>query len=397
MTDLLGSARARSRSRSHSPAADAPILLLGERPGEPLQLATLRALHCYDPERPLRRFAPARGETLPCEALCDWRVSDEQVRNDEHFRWQDKAAAQDVLATLNATPRDARCVFVEATHSYYVDGQLVPWSGTTFSHYCELHFDADEVLRRTRPGWARRKGLLRPDGEEMDAEEIKASWKANGESQSRRGTLMHWQIECYLNGYGIGAPQSPEFGLFLQFERHFLDALGLTPWRTEMNLFHCGLRLAGQADLVCLDQGGRYVILDWKRSREIKEAHFEGKRQRPPLAHLPSSNRHCYNLQLNTYRHILESEYGLEVSAMYLVVLHPEQRPRVPHVYKVPLLRDEIDALVRQAAADKGVATESLPGADSPFDLRGLRFGAPAGAPAAAAEVAAAAAAAAAR
>ena len=350
------------------------ILLVGERPGDRLELETLRALHRYDPARSVQRFAPRKNEELPCETLCDWRLSDSEFRSDR-FRWEDKAKAEDVLAKANALPRDARCRFVESTHIYYVDGQQVPWSGTTFSHYCEEHFDADVVLARTRPGWARRKGLLRADGGEMDAEEIKATWAANGESQSRRGTLMHWQIECYLNGYDIGTPHSPDFGLFLDFERHFLDALGLTPWRTEMNLFHCGLRLAGQADLVCLDHGGRHVILDWKRSRKIDEKGFDGKRQRPPLAHLPSSNRHTYNLQLNTYRHILETEYGLEISAMYLVVLHPDQQPCVPHVYKVPLMEDEIQALVRQVALDKGVSTESLPGPDSPFELEGLRFG----------------------
>jgi len=184
---------------------------------------------------------------------------------------------------------------------------------------------------------------------------------------------MHWQVECHLNGYRVGEPRSPEFELFLFFERTFLRALGLTPWRTEMNLFHCGLRLAGQADLVCLDGRGDLVILDWKRSREIKSCSPDGN-MRAPLEHLPSCNRFTYYLQLNTYRHMLETEYDLRVSAMYIVVLHPEQRPYGPHVYAVPRMEAEINALAAHVGELKGFCPAPRPGADAPFETAGLHF-----------------------
>jgi len=370
------SARERSRSERRSAAApqEEELVLRGERAGEVLTLEELKRLHCYDPTRPRERCVPRKGVEIANGTLCDFRFADEDFCDDAKFRLLDKLGYEDSLAAVNATPRDARCVFEEASHKYFVDGVKAPWSGTAFSHYCEKHFDADRVLAQTRPGWAAKKGYVRADGAEMDFEEIKALWARNGTCQSRRGTLLHWQIECYLNGYDVAAPHSPEFAMMLRFERAFLDALGLTPWRVEMNLFHCGLRLAGQADLLCKDHAGKLVILDWKRSREIKDVAFKNEMQRPPLAHLPNTNRHCYNLQLNTYRHILETEYGFEVSAMYLVVLHPDQLPAVPHVYKVPVLREEIAALVRQAALDKGVSAENFPGADSAFDLRGTTF-----------------------
>jgi hypothetical protein len=187
------------------------------------------------------------------------------------------------------------------------------------------------------------------------------------------GTLMHWHIESYFNGYVIEEPHSEEFKMFLAFERDFLDPLGLVPWRVEMNLFHCGLRLAGQADLICKDPAGHLVILDWKRSKEIKERAHLGIMQRPPLQHLPNTNLHCYNLQLNTYRHILETEYGYTVSGMYIVVLHPKISPS-PHVYKVPLLHKEIASLVKKVSEDKGVSSENFPGPLSPFDLGGTKF-----------------------
>lgn len=323
--------------------------------------------------RPATAPGCAEGD-VPCEALCDWRLPDDAFADDERFHWADKAGYQDHLALAHPTPRDARCVFVEATHKYYVDGQEVPWSGTAFSHYCERGFEAVAFLASAPPGWARRKGYLTATGEEMSGEEIQRLWARNGAVQSRRGTLLHWHIECHLNGYRIREPHSPEFRMFLAFERHFLQALGLTPWRTEMNLFHCGLRLAGQADLVCKDPRGHLVILDWKRSKEIKDVGFRNAMQRAPLAHLPDCNRQCYNLQLNTYRHMLETEYGYTVSAMYLVILHPLQQPALPHVYKVPRMEAELQALIHQVALDKGVSEQNFPGSEAAFSLEGLRF-----------------------
>ena len=363
-----------ARERSRSPSYEVELVLHGERAGEVITLEALRQLHCYDATRPLERCVPRKGVEIANGTVCDFRLSDEDFCDDRKFVLSDKQGYQDHLASVNATPRDTRCVFEEVSHKYYIDGIKAPWSGTAFSHYCERHFDADRVLGQMQPGWATRKGYVKEDGTEMSSEEIKTVWEKNGTSQSRRGTLLHWQIECYLNGYDIAEPHSPEFAMMLQFEHVFLDALGLTPWRVEMNLFHCGLRLAGQADLLCKDHAGKLVILDWKRSREIKEKAFRNEMQRPPLDYLPNTNRHCYNLQLNTYRHILETEYGFEVSGMYLVVLHPNQKPAVPHVYKVPLMQREIAALVRQAVIDKHVSEENFPGADSAFDLAGTTF-----------------------
>jgi hypothetical protein len=312
---------------------------------------------------------------VPNGALCDWKCTDAEFRDDTLFRLGDKAAYRDVLLASHATERCRRCVFKEDTHEYFVDGLRVPWSGTTFSHLCELHFNAPAVAAQMarRPGWAEKKGHVHPDGTPFDAAEIAKAWEDNGTSQSRRGTLMHWHIECHLNGYTIGEPRSPEFQLFLYFEKAFMAPLGLVPWRTEMNLFHCGLRLAGQADLVCVDGRGQLVVLDWKRSREIKSRSAEGA-MRAPLRHLPSCNRYTYYLQLNTYRHMLESEYGRGVSGMYMVVLHPEQLPKGPHVYVVPRMELEMEALVQHVAERLGASTEARPGADAPFCLDGLDF-----------------------
>ena len=178
---------------------------------------------------------------------------------------------------------------------------------------------------------------------------------------------MHWHIECCLNGYVVGTPHSPEFEMFLYFKQHFLDVMGWKPWRTEMSMFHCGLRLAGQADYICKDNFDRYIIIDWKRCKSIACHGIDPVWQDEPLSHLQHCNFMAYSLQLNTYRHILESEYGLTISGMYVVVLHPEQWPKGPHLYKVERMEDEMKLLVTLAQNKYGVSNESFPGPDAIF------------------------------
>ena len=52
--------------------------------------------------------------------------------------------------------------------------------------------------------------------------------------------------EQLVNGYTIEEPHSPEFQQ-AQAAFECLCRLGLEPYRAEINLVHCGLRVCGQA------------------------------------------------------------------------------------------------------------------------------------------------------
>ena len=62
-----------------------------------------------------------------------------------------------------------------------------------------------------------------------------------------------------------------------------------------------------------------------------------------PLDHLPDVNSWHYFLQLNIYRRILQEDYGVPVSAMYLGVFHPSRSQ--PLCVRVPLMDDEMQLL----------------------------------------------------
>ena len=64
-----------------------------------------------------------------------------------------------------------------------------------------------------------------------------------------------------------------------------------------------------------------------------------------PIQHLPDTNYWHYCLQLNTYKFIIEKNYGKTVSGMYLVCLHPENKNNSYQRIKVVNLQKEIKEL----------------------------------------------------
>jgi len=67
------------------------------------------------------------------------------------------------------------------------------------------------------------------------------------------------------------------------------------------------------------------IIMDWKRSKEIKMSSAYGKGTNPLTAQLDDCNYNHYSLQLTIYKQILEQYYGYTITGCYIVVLHPNQ------------------------------------------------------------------------
>ena len=215
----------------------------------------------------------------------DWRLGDDQFL----CAFQLPSDRCDALARRNPMPRERRITFDEVDHVYTVDGIRVPISATGFLHCFSEEFVASDAIAAMQAGrhWeSRRDEFLRDDGDLMSPDEIACKWVKNGAVQRARGTLLHYHAEQLLNDRVIEEPHSPEFKQIIEI----VDAIK-SRWevyRTEFSMFHCGLRLAGQADQLCRDADGRLVIIDWKRSREIKYDAF--RPMKPPLEHLPDCN-----------------------------------------------------------------------------------------------------------
>ena len=309
-----------------------------------------------------------------------------------------------LLAIRNAHPRDANIRFQEDGHKYTIltDLNSQYTSVTTWNHSHFPHFDADAVIASMMKGknWNESNKYWG-----LTAEQIKKQWADNGKEVAGLGTQMHYEIECYLGG-GVPiaslVPQTPNdssgdtilnpnslppdrfacpsdpnslplkythrdlldyyFGQSIGSKgvigtseaigtppTHFMSFLQdyphLVPYRTEWLIYDDQVKMSGSIDMVYENvKDGTLSIYDWKRCKSIDKTNGWNKFAITEcISHLPDSNFWHYSLQLNTYKTILERNYGKRVTDMYLVRLHPDSSTY--QLLKVPGLENEMNDL----------------------------------------------------
>jgi len=270
-------------------------------------------------------------------------------------------ASNNTLESRNADKRDSLLKFYERGHKYEIktDKKSKYTSVTTWNHGHFPRFNADEVIENIfkSKSWG-------PDNKYWgkSADQIKASWRATGDAASGAGTKLHSRIENFMNNDEIQSIYSQkemyelynrelkddavEWEYFLDFVR---DHPELVPYRTEWMIFDEELKIAGSIDMVYENPDGTLSIYDWKRCKEITKVHDWNKVATNPLiAHIPDTNFWHYALQLNTYKEILERQYGKKVTKLCLVRLHPDMEDKTYELLEVPILTKEMNDLFEE-------------------------------------------------
>ena len=248
------------------------------------------------------------------------------------------------LAWKNRHPRDERIEFDEPTHRYTIDGTSDKWTSCTgFIHDFFPHFDPRAALSAIKRGknYATSKYYGKSDQEILDG------WSASGKEASGLGTAMHLAIEQFMNSaHDIIDPAVKKTKEWEYFNNFWADCGGdLVPYRMEWEVFSTEHRLAGSIDAIFYrPSDGKYVIYDWKRSRQIKSDN-EHEKGYYPLDHLPNCNYWHYSLQLNIYKWFLETFYGLEIADLYLIILHPDNKNY--RRLRLNFLPDEVQAMLQ--------------------------------------------------
>eukprot|EP00435_Cladocopium_sp_Y103_P008302 s3962_g2.t1 len=318
----------------------------------------------------------------------------------------------DFLRTKNSHERDEHLTFDELSHTYYIDGARVDVSVTGFLAAFQKPFCPDDVIARMqqyrwpRPGyfslqhihkavafaqqhpplselarllqaqpvdkesicallqqvpqdqlWDFAKQLLA-----MTPTEIKLYWKQNGEAASRLGTWAHLQCECILNGGEVA-----NLGAEMACLAHFVKSSErLLAHRTEWSIWATEEKLAGTIDFCAVDSSGCLVLIDWKRSKNLKHKYLVSSEQMErELSHIPNAVGWKYRLQLNVYKYIIEKYYGLHVSKMFVVDIHPDSE-QSPFIDDVPDMQADVQAILRariQAPASAGDTSDIVGGA----------------------------------
>ena len=245
------------------------------------------------------------------------------------------------LSKKNAHQRDAHISFDEGPHIYTIDGDSDYMSVTSWNSTHFPKFDADSVISKmmNSPRWPKSPYFG------MTREEIKMKWNNDSIEASEAGTKMHYNIECFYNGMDVEDDGSLEWKYFSEFN----EAVGneLTPYRTEWMVWDKEIRLAGSVDMLFENPDGTLQMYDWKRSKKVVKENKWASAIVDCISHLPDANFWKYSLQLNTYKWILEKNYGKKISNMFLVWLHPNNPGNSYLRYEVDSLPKEMEDLVK--------------------------------------------------
>lgn len=255
---------------------------------------------------------------------------------------------------------DIILTFEEVNHKYTDSLNIVYTSVTeTIDRYFSP-FNANQVIA----------GMMKADTWPkspyfgMTSNEIKAEWKHSADL----GTLMHSYIETAIKLSCTDTPYGPklnkntlisevecliekielktELSYFLQFvQKELEDNMYCL---SEFRVFSRTLGIAGTIDLLLYDEDGKCKIFDWKRCGSIRKEN-KYKKGKGIFAEVEDCTYNHYSLQLNLYRHILESNYSLQgiqlvVNEMKLFVFHPCNTEYLCH----PIERDTKVALIQR-------------------------------------------------
>ncbi|WP_433894899.1 hypothetical protein [Sphingobacterium mizutaii] len=232
----------------------------------------------------------------------------------------------------NAHLRDNRIKFYPEAHIYTIDNTPVPSASTIISKFFP---EFDSVY------WANRKA---PELG-MTPDEVELMWRNKGEAAANEGTFLHEQIEKYYLKEEY--EKTEEFHLFESFVS---ENNHISPYRTEWRIFDEHHHVAGTIDLISKNGNG-YEMYDWKRSKKVVNSYTgepiknnQWQRGVGKLADIDDTSYNRYCLQQSLYKYILEKNYGLKVSNMYLIVLYPEY----DRYYKVevPYLKDKAEYIL---------------------------------------------------
>ncbi|MDC0644577.1 hypothetical protein OAP32_03280 [Crocinitomicaceae bacterium] len=277
-------------------------------------------------------FVPEKQEGFVPERTLNANEQDEEALVRRSF----KGIIEPSNNEMNPYARDERIEFSALSHSYFLDGIPVKSSSFLVSRFFTA-FDSYSAAKKLRPS----NPLF---GKSIDA--IVSIWANKGKEASDAGTLLHEQIERYYKGESY--EPTDEFGLFLDFANAHAD---LKPFRCEWRIFDESYHIAGTVDFIAKNKG-LYEMYDWKRSKKVVDSRtgkpisndYWGKTGIGQLKSIDDTSYNHYCLQQSLYKYILEKNYDLQVSKMYLVVIHPDYERYIK--VEVPYLKNYVEYML---------------------------------------------------
>ena len=244
--------------------------------------------------------------------------------------------------------QDRLISFEESSHTYTVigTGEMKPVSSVISMFFNPFNAEAASINKC--------------HGDLVAAAKLREEWDAKGSLASQAGTFLHKQIENYLNekiepktfkcdveynGKYLQLNKRIDISREWSFFKAFDNATTYQPFRTEWCVYDKEARMAGTIDLICSRPDGTYEFYDWKRSNKVDPNETnQWSSGINGLEHLTDTSYIHYCLQQNLYRYMVEKNYGIRISRMNLVVLHPDFTSY--KIVPVPIMNREVNIII---------------------------------------------------
>lgn len=190
-------------------------------------------------------------------------------------------------------------------------------------------------------------------------EEILKAWHENRDEACSHGEYVHGLCETSFYGkthFDLSNYDSPEIiGPFKCIKGYYPKQLeeGMYPEYLMSWISPEGLRISGQADLICR-KGDNIYIYDYKTNKEIKKRGFynqvtkKNKCLKPPLNNLEACNFNEYQLQLSLYGYILQ-QLNPEVTIKELKLIHIDREGKQT-IYPCKYLKEDVERMIKHYA-----------------------------------------------
>lgn len=257
----------------------------------------------------------------------------------------DTAEAESIENVIQRTKKfkfdgwNSSIAFDEESHKY-----IHPKDETGNAEYISV----TTLIERFFPFDLKRYIERKAEEENRTEEDVLDEYLLMRDEAAEKGTYLHNQIESFLKQNKFDS-DSKEFELFIDFYNKEIKPRNLLFFDAEKMIFSDKYNVAGTID--CLfkkENKDEYVMLDWKRSKKLiidgRPRIFGYGYALSELSSLDNSSFNRYCLQQNIYRHIAETEYGMKISSMKLVVLHENYSDY--HVVDVPIMKKETNIIL---------------------------------------------------
>lgn len=240
-----------------------------------------------------------------------------------------------LLSTQNKHKQDADIIFYKEKHIYYIkysQGKYISVTKLLNSLFPNVY----NIQKKTI------KNKLIIGGNKTPKRAFQ--YGTQHKDFKKIGDKLHQLIFFYSNGCPIKYTNI-EFNYFLNFLKDYPE---LKPYRSEWLIYSRKYRIVGILDMIYRKENTNdFIIIDWKRSYQINDNLYSKSSQNAlyPINHLKKNKENLYYLQLNLYRYILTKDYDINISSMYVCLLHPKLQNY--QLIKVPVMKQEVNQILK--------------------------------------------------